>query len=70
MARKEGAADFPVRLAWRRNPDDAGSGHFVLNAPITASPVPRFPFTSIMTICTTGGQQRQRYHEALRCIRF
>ena len=27
-----------------------------LNTPITAMPAPRFPFTSVMTICTMSGK--------------
>ena len=27
-----------------------------LNTPMTAMPAPKFPFTSVMTICTMGGR--------------
>lgn len=36
-----------------------------LKAPITATPVPRLPFTSIMTICTMAGSRARVVEKAL-----
>lgn len=42
-----------------------------LNAPITATPVPMLPFTSIITICTIAGSSARvsAYPREVRCPR-